>query len=73
MMQRASLCSIGVLIVIFVSVSEESYNKCFRARLCVHEVGVAAGLGVESSPVESCDIDVEDARVDELEGPFDKP
>ena len=30
-------------------------------------------LRVESSSIESCDTDVEDVLVDELEGPVDKP
>ena len=34
---------------------------------------VVAGLGVESSVIESCDTNVEDVLADELGGPFDNP
>ena len=41
------------------------------ARLRVLRLRVVAGLGVESSTIESCDTDVEKVLVVELEGPVD--
>ena len=51
----------------------ESGNGSQSARLRLLWLCVVAGLGVQSSSIESSDTDVEDALVDELEGPFDKP
>ena len=51
----------------------ESGNRSPSARLRLLWLRVVAGLGVQSSSIESSDTDVEDALVDELEGPFDKP
>ena len=50
-----------------------SCNMSPRVRLRVLRRRVVAGLGVESSVVESCGTDVEDVLVVELGGPFDNP
>ena len=54
--------------------SMSSFSLCFwflsNLATCL-PVLVAAALGVESSRIESCGTDVEDVRVDGLEGPVD--
>ena len=57
----------------FFSVSVESCNWFSNARLRVLRLRVDAGLGVESSAIESCDADVEDVVVHEVDGSVDNP
>ena len=61
----------SILLLFLVSVA--SCNRSPRARLRVLRLLVVAGLGVESSVIESCDTDVEHVLVDELEGLVDIP
>ena len=49
------------------------WKLALGARLRVLRHRVVAGLGAESSSIESCDTDVKDVLVDELEGLVDKP
>ena len=62
--QRASPWPVDLLIFVFVFfVSVESRSWSPRARLRVLRPRVVAGRGVESSPVEFCDNDVDDVLV----------
>ena len=67
-MRRTSPCSIDVL------TDRLLWNLAtgLPARLHVLLLRVVAWFGVESSSTESCDTDVEDVLVDELEGPVDQ-
>ena len=69
--QRVSPCSIVVPFFFLVSFGSGKWSSSAQRRLLL--LRVFAGAGAESSRIESCDTDVEDVLVVELEDPVDKP